>query len=477
MAAGPTYLITNQDSSFTSSQAGHSRAGLASRVVPWVVAGVTTVLVLRLGRFVDRYAINVLYWDQWDFLQGLFDGADAWSLFRVQHGPQRQGLGNLIYAVLYPASGWNARADAAANAFVMLLAALVALWVIRRLTGSLRAWDIAIPLLFLTTTNVETYVLAPNIAHGPLPALLMTLYALALTIRVHELRCAGIVAANFAAVNTGFTVLIGGITPPLLLLFACLPALTRRARAVYIAGVAASLGTVALFLDDFVPVSATTCFQFPHPQPLEYVPYAGFVLGRTFGLDAAATSSLLLSGTLVTIGGCAFAAYAAYRFLATRGESVEWAVVSVLTGFTVLFAATTAVGRVCLGMPSAHASRYIPYVLLGLFGVYVAMRTWSGHPRLRTALLTIFLVACVAKERSRAGSFEATNYSMYKQQWVHCYFEYHDIAECDARAGHPIYPNPDATQLQRKLDWLEARGLNLFQERDSTAITGRRSGE
>ena len=39
-------------------------------------------LAIRLFAFVDRYAVNLLYWDQWVFLTGVFDGADSWTLFR-----------------------------------------------------------------------------------------------------------------------------------------------------------------------------------------------------------------------------------------------------------------------------------------------------------------------------------------------------------------------------------------------------------
>ncbi len=147
--------------------------------------------------FVNRYTVNIIYWDQWDFLQGLFDGADTWTLFRQQHGPQRQGLGNLIVAVLYPATGWNGRADAAATAVLMVLAALAGLWLVKRVCGSLRPWDLVVPLIFLTTSSAETYVVAPNLAHGPLPALLLTTYALALTIPSHSARCASLVVLNF----------------------------------------------------------------------------------------------------------------------------------------------------------------------------------------------------------------------------------------------------------------------------------------
>ena len=215
----------------TSTTSARPRAAwISSRTTAWIIAAAFVVMAARLALFLNRYTVNIVYWDQWDFLNGLFDGADAWTLFRWQHGPQRQGIGNLILAVLYPATGWNGRADAAASAVALCLAGVAALWLVKRVCGSLRPWDGVVPLIFLTTTSAETYVVAPNIAHGPLSALLLTGYALALTISSHGARCVALVILNFLCVSTGFTWLLGLATPLLLLLLACGPHLTARER-------------------------------------------------------------------------------------------------------------------------------------------------------------------------------------------------------------------------------------------------------
>ncbi len=438
------------------------RFGWAARAVPWFVTAVFVLLVIRLADYINRYTVNIMYWDQWDFLQGLFDGADAWTLFRWQHGPQRQGLGNLILGVLYPATGWNGRADAAASAFVMVLAALGALWLVKRVCGRLRPWDIVVPLLFLTTSNAETYVVAPNLAHGPLPVLLLVGYALALTIPSHPRRCIAIVVVNFLCVNTGFTWLLGGITPALLLLLASAGQLTGRERAIYSAGAAASLGTVAFFFYGFTPQSATDCFQFPHPRPWEYLSYAGFVLGRPFGLEAGESGWHLLTGALLATGMTAFVAYAVLRLVRGQDDSALWLVTGSLAGLTLLFAVSSAVGRICLGLHSATASRYIPYVLPGILALYLVVRRTSAHSHVATALLPVFLVACIAKERDTISANEAEAFLKYKQRWRDCYLSTHNIEACDSLAGHPVYPAPHQTNLKQKLDWLEARRLSLF---------------
>jgi hypothetical protein len=441
------------------------RGWVNPRWTPWIVGSVFLLLALRLAVYVNRYAVDLIYWDQWDFLQGLFDGADAWTLFRWQHGPQRQGIGNLIHAALYAATGWNTRADAAASAVMLLLAAAGALWLVKRVSGSLSPWDVVVPLIFLTTSSAETYFVAPNLAHGPVPALLLVGYGLALTVPSHSTRCLLLVIVNFFAVNTGFTLLLGGVTPAILLLQACASPLTLRERAVSAVGIAACAGTVTLFFHGFALHSATDCFQFPHVRPWEYVPYTGFVLARPFGFEAGAGAVRLLFGTGVATAMTGFAGYAVFRFVRTKGNSALWGVTSAFTGFALLFASTTAVGRVCLGLYSANASRYIPYMLPGMLAMYLVLRT--ARPKLHAArlLLPVFFVACIAKELPRVATNEAVAYHRYKERWRDCYLSRHDILECDTRAGHQVYPAPEATHLQEKLDWLEQRRYSFFRGR------------
>jgi hypothetical protein len=280
----------------------------------------------------------------------------------------------------------------------------------------------------------------------------------------HLARCALLVAVNFLAVNTGFTFLLGPVTFALLIVFALQLELPPAVRASYAAGAAASLASLALFLHDFSMMPAADCFTFPYERPWEYVPFAGFVLARPFGPHAGTGIGALALGASVAVAVTAFATYAGFRVLRARGTSTSWNVSFALGAFALAFAVTTAFGRVCLGMPTADSSRYIPYILPGLLAVYLALR--NGEPSFRRNLLVaLFLSACVMKEQSPHAEAEATAMSTQKRQWRACYLRYHDITECDERVGYSVYPHPAATHLQEKLDWLEARGYNLFEGR------------
>lgn len=56
-----------------------------------------------------------------------------------------------------------------------------------------------------------------------------------------------------------------------------------------------------------------------------------------------------------------------------------------------------------------------------------------------------------------------------KTAWRHCYLSGHRAAECDRACG-PIYPRPEETHLQEKLDYLQATRQNLFSDSDAGLV-------
>ena len=77
-------------------------------------------------RYVDQVAVNLMFWDQWDFMAGLFTGSPPWDLFLWQQGPHRMGLAGLEVAAVASLSGWDGRADTFVMAGELMLAAALA---------------------------------------------------------------------------------------------------------------------------------------------------------------------------------------------------------------------------------------------------------------------------------------------------------------------------------------------------------------
>lgn len=103
-----------------------------------LLAGVFLVLLFRMVWFVDQHAVNVLFWDQWDFLIYLFNGnTNLWDHFTLQHGPHRQGLGGVIISLLYPLSGWNVRVESFVAVALVAISAIFAIAIKGKLFGKL----------------------------------------------------------------------------------------------------------------------------------------------------------------------------------------------------------------------------------------------------------------------------------------------------------------------------------------------------
>src|SRR5262249_24030138 len=93
-------------------------------------------IAVRYFQFIANNAVNVLFYDQWDFLTPFFENrADVITLFRWQHGPHREGLGLIANKVLYPLTGWDTRAEGFMIGGFLAAAMLLALRLKDRLDG------------------------------------------------------------------------------------------------------------------------------------------------------------------------------------------------------------------------------------------------------------------------------------------------------------------------------------------------------
>src|SRR5581483_4261854 len=323
----------------------------------------------RLLLFVDRYAVNLLFGDQWSYYLPLFAGESPLRLFFWQWGAHRVGVGYLAIWALAQVSGWDSRYEAFFSAATVIVAAPLALWLKRRLAGRLSLWDAAIPALCMTLFQYEVFLAAPALFNR-VPLVLMLLYALCLTLELSTLRYALLLALNLLSLYTGYGLFLGLITPPLLALELLEDA---RLRAVKLGALAISLASLAAFFSGYVVTPSVDCFVFPDPRPVRYLQFSAMefetVLGFRHEFDWR--SPLPLLALLVGAGACA------WQTLRAR-DTRRALPIAVLFACAFLFAANAAVGRVCLGLGAAHASRYVNYLIPGFLGFYLMLATLPG---------------------------------------------------------------------------------------------------
>lgn len=439
-----------------------SLAGTRQRLPFYVVAALSLVLFGRLWIFVRKNAVNVLFWDQWLFYMPLFEGASPWTIFRWQHGPHRQGVGFLLDSWLAAYTGWNTRIEALAIAATMFAAMWVALLVKKRLFSRITYYDLAVPPLFLTLGHYEMLIGPSNPSHGSMPLLLVMLYCLAWTIRRPAAKYLLALLLNFLLVYTGFGLFAGIITIVLLGAECVLKARAHAPLRWPLTALVVSLLSFGSFFIGYTHQPAVECFQFPHPNLLHYPWYAALILANFVHVQGAHLWASAVGVVLLMLFVWPLLAHVLRLWRTQLSDSLSLVIV-ILSSFSLLFIATAAVGRVCLGMDTAIASRYVPYVIPGFLALYLHLLTlqWA---RWRSASL---IVLCLVALYAGVGMTKLDRGGVYwlregKAAWKACYLEREDVELCAKETGFPISPHPRELRLEQRLNYLKKNKLNLY---------------
>lgn len=425
-------------------------------------------IVLRWFFLIDEYSVNMLYWDQWDFLDALFTDKGAWELFSWQHGPHRQGIGFFLTKLVADLSGWNTRMESFMIGAVICLAAMTAVVLKFRLVGNITALDVVIPLLYLSPLQFSLFANTPNVSHGAMPLLLITLFCLCWTLNNIRLRYTACSLINFMTIYTGFGFFLGCITP---LLFASEIYRARKRKrtpdlVLAFAFFLIALASLLSFFIDYTFNSAAKGFVFPHPYPFMYVQYMLISFGAFCGIRGSNIVSML-AGLPVLCCMIYIAIQAALPLVRkgadkTRDKDIVFGqIVLMLIFFSLIFSLNLAVGRVCLGLETATASRYTAYMIPAFFALYLFAVTRKRAPVRQIA----FCMSCFFLTTFSIGNHNrvyAESSCQGKQRWKEAYLQTESIFLSNRLSGFAIHPNPQATRLQEKLDYLKEHRLNLY---------------
>jgi hypothetical protein len=432
----------------------HRQSGIALLVV-----GTTAFMAVRLAWLVSHYAVDLLYFDEWDVWEGMFKQADVWTLWRFQWGPQRQGLAQWIMATVAWAFDWNIRAEAFTATVIIVLATAVGLAMARSLRGRWSASDCLIPIALLSVSLVSVATVVPNLSHGPLPMLLVMTCAYFAQARNERTRAIGIAVTLAISIQTGFAWFLAIVAIPLLLVLLIGAVRSGRSATYHALGLGLVIASLAVFFYGYRFVPAVACFQFPAPKPWRYLSFIGVMVQRLLAFTIVEGRPL---GILGAILGLSLAMWSGWTTLASAGKDRLASSVFVLSAFSLTFAANTAVGRLCLGEEAGTAGRYVPYMLPLVMAAYLFLSLRPGFPRLRQIVIVGCFAFAAVKETVLVSSAlaEPDYHTRIKASFRECYLDTARLAACSA--NWPIHPDPQGTKLQEKLDYLRDHRLSLF---------------
>ncbi len=423
-------------------------------IVVWLVAG---VLAYRFYWVVSRYAVNLFFFDEWDVYDGLFRGWPWWRFFLQEHGPHRQGLGVTLVAYLLKATHWDSRMQAYAIAAAIVLAMVLAILLKVKVFGSLQIFDAIIPILFLGLGQWEVLLSAPGPSAQAFPLLLLVAYCLAWARDRGWVRYGSILGLNFLLIYTGYGMFAGPITLALLAIDCWQSWKTGTRMTGPLLAWMASAASLASFFYGYLFNPAADCYQFPYRNPAAYSWFMGLMFAKYLGIKRGAVFPALLGiGVVILL----VAVFCKAFFLVLRGDNGARVVIVILTGYTLMYAAAAAIGRVCLGMEAAGSSRNITLLIPGFLGIYFRL-LMLDHTYKRTLLMSAFVIAVVPACVQRNHK-EIEGFSAMKRAWKNCYLTNENIEDCDRLSNLQLYSRPEATRLGAKLSFLKQNRLNLY---------------
>lgn len=452
--------------------AGRDSGATGDRAHLLLLGIVTAFLSCSLLFVADRYAVDLLLGDQWDLYAALMEPRTAWELFRWQHPPHRQGVGMLLMASLADRTEWDLRASSFAVAATLIMAALVALALKRALFPRWHSMDVVIPLIVLSWSQWATLLGVVNPSHAAIPLLLVLLSVVIWSVVPEPGRVVMLSVLMFVASHTGFAVVL---VPVLAVMYALrLREGENRPpeRICGVLGIAAAVISLLVFAAGLRFGAAADCFE-PLGSDLFFIPPFAFIMfARFIGV------SFLKAGVVAPIVGAIVVAVA----LVISGKALvrQWqgrsdrldAAITILLGFSLVFAAAAGYGRACLPAAMAESSRYMTLMVPAFLALYfAALRAHS-----RWAAILLLLGVTLGSLPLPGPEHPAAVRSSYASAWRECYRSLRDAEACTEATRFSVHPKPLDTRLDRKLKWLEERELSLFRPdetgRDATGSLG-----
>lgn len=436
----------------------------ASRYAAIVVAAVFCALAIRFFGLISQYAVNLFFSDQWDFNNAtVFEHHSLWEMFRWQHGPHRQGLGAIVSHLIEPHFAWNSRTESFLIGGLIVISAACALWLKARLFGSITCSDICIPLILFTPAQYGQVFVVANWSHGPLVLFLVILYGIAWTIPSLPWRYGFVVVINFLTIYTGFGLLLGLITPFMLTAdFAVRGRHADRGKIYFAGAVLLSLASFASFFSGYAYVTAVGCKPNLFQQPLMNVEFISMMWANVIGVRGL-HSYTIGAGAMLAASLLGALAWNFRNILKPQNPIVSrYLVGAALLAYPLLFCATTAYGRTCLGLQEAQVSRYVMYMEIGLLGLYFSVLTIEKS-LIRAGLLVVLALLLASTVPVRTDDeFSMNYYKTFKEEWKACYLARADITFCDSFANQWIQADPEEPGLKSKLDYLQRTKQNLY---------------
>ena len=420
-------------------------------------------LIARWYYFVNTYSVNVLFYDQWDFLNGLFYSDGLLDLYLYQHGPHRQGIGMWLIAFVNYLSDWNTQVDANLVASFSFISGISFLLLKQKITGKRSFFDIIILLICLSPLQHGVFSNTPNVSHGTLPLFLISLYGWSIFIKHKLKRYALILVLDMLLIYTGFGFFMGLIIPAYFIV-EWIKESNKKEQFKILVALTLSLLFLASFFIDYSLQHFNESVLIENPNSIDYMLFILFGLSRIIG-------SVFSFNTAIIIGavGIVFICYSYYRltkklyFLHHESKDYKVAILCFsLSLFTISYFIVTSIGRTKYGIETAISTRYFPLLIPLYISLYYFICIYIKKNQV--ALLISLFITSFSSFYYPAEIRLMKEFKAMKTNWVTVYLESGNSEMANKCEDCLIYPKDifKAANIDEKIDYLKKNDLNLF---------------
>ena len=436
--------------------------------IVWLI---TFISSLHLLFFVDLYAVNLIYHDQWGLYRPMFEEEGIIGAFLYQHGPHRQGLGGVFTYLVAQASDWSTVTESYMIASCLIFATGLLIQLKQRLFGRLSYSDAALPLIVLNLVQIETILITPNVAHSILPLVLLLIIANAWLSRVNMIRY-GISSLTAAlALFTGFGIFVWVAFLSLLIIHAM-----REWRHGMIYKSIQAIGCIlflalcgGLFMIGYQSNLANSDFSFPHQPLSDYIAFLDYLFGRLFYLPKIARPYV---GFAILFCLVFAALFALLKFAYSQEDDKVYSVSVFFFVASFSFVGFAAIGRVSLGVDGGGSSRYLTLALPAIVALYfllVELTRNTGRSLFRICPIFASIMVLSYLSNTIFAHEKSAEKRDGKEAWLQAYQKADNLHQAETVSGFHIYPNVD--EIEERMVYLRERKLNLFSELKTKSIS------
>lgn len=413
----------------------------------------------------NKYSVNILFWDQWDFYNPFTKDIEIINTFTKQHGPHRQGIGFILTKCIDYFSSMDIRYISFTITLLIFLTSISYFYLKKRLIGRSTIFDSIIFLIILAPTQL--FMHTANISHGAMPSLLLSLYTLSFLLKNYTLRSVLLVVINFNMIFSGFGIFIGVLTPIIFLgeWYFFYRKKSIKSQLISATALLFSLLSFYLFSIGYKFQPAAPNFVFPHPNPFEYfqfmaIGYASFLGMVDIGIKSYGLGFITLILLLIVLYKHTINIFK-NKFDVENKQVTISKIIVLLIAYSLIFLFNTAVGRVGIGLEAAKSPRYMPYLAPSLFALYLHLSNLDTK-KSRILVLLFFFGLLISLSFGNKNISTMNHFASAKSAWKKSYLKYENIERANIQSSFLIHPNSESTKLKEKLNFLKENKLNLF---------------